>query len=67
MNSLYMNIAWYDLSPKDRKILLIMMNQRTPILMAGGIYPLTYEGYKDINCNIYSQCTALQALIDTFK
>lgn len=66
LENFYMEIPWYELKPIERKVMLILMSQPAPVLAAPGIYPLTYEGYKDILCNIYSQCTVLRTLIDIF-
>lgn len=67
IDALYTEIPWYELESGECKILLIIMSQQVNLLKAGGVYPLTFEGYKDVVSNIYSQCTTLKALVDTFN
>lgn len=64
--SIWLEVPWYELSPKESRMFITIMSQQVAELKAGGIYLLTLEGYKDMATDIYSQCTALQTLMQVF-
>lgn len=64
LDASWMNIPWHKLSPTEMRIFLIIMAQQAPELKAGGIYPLTFEGYKNLASDIYSQLTVLDSLVN---
>lgn len=65
VNSALYNIAWYELKPKEQKllILLIIATQHSISLSAGGINDLTYEWFSSVINGGYSTALILQDLL----
>lgn len=66
LDAVWMNVPWHMLTPSDMRLLLPVMAQKVFQLKAAGLYSLTFEGYKTLMKDIYSQLTVLQSLVEIF-
>lgn len=62
LNSFYMNIPWYKLSPSQRRLLVIVMAQKAKTIKAV-MYPMTYARFQKIINTAYSHCVILKDLL----
>ena len=65
-DAFYFEVQWYQLTPQDRKILLLLMTRSKVSLKAGGIYPMTLDGFMDVLKAVHSNCVVLQNLLNKF-
>lgn len=54
------NLAWYNMTPKERKVLVIILTQPIPTLKGGGVYPMTHETFWNIMSNVYNTTMLLK-------
>lgn len=68
IDAFYLAIPWYELNPKNRRYLVLQaMIRKLQQLKAGGAFPMTFEGYKNIVSSVYSNCLVLKKLFDIYQ